>query len=898
MFELNKKYGWSKFIIIVPSIAIREGVNKSLSLTEDHFKIEYKKKLRYFIYDTKNSSNLTNIANFSSSSEIEVIIMNYQAFATSSKESRKIYEKQDSLQSRRPIDLIKATRPILIIDEPQRLGKTAEAKLKEFDPLFTLRYSATHKENFHKLYRLDAIDAYNEKLVKRISVKAIDMKGDSATGGYVFLDHIKLSKANPTALLEIDMKLSSSVQKKSVRVHEGDNLYDLSNKLSEYEDGFTVVSIDGYENSIRFLNGRKVMAGEVTGSVQEKHLRRIQIRETIRSHIAKEKELYGKGIKVLSLFFIDEVKKYRDYEAEALKGVYAQMFEEEYERIVRDELGLFDAEYRTYIEGLNTDDIHKGYFSVDKKGKAIDPKADKSGNSNDVSAYDLIMKDKERLLSFDEPTRFVFSHSALKEGWDNPNVFQICTLKQSSSTDSKRQEIGRGLRICVDKHGIRQDQELLGAAFFDTNALTVVASDSYDDFASSLQKEILDSLSRETKITLKVLSQITLKNDDDMEVKIGEKLASKIIKDWKEKGYLGEDGFVTDKAIKDIKSKTFEVIPQLEAWKKEVEQLIVQANSTAVLSSMIGNGKNEEIGELRPNENFDKKEFQALWAKINAKATYRINVDSQILQEASVEAINQFLEIAKVTVKITKATQKDLFELDDLNAGSNMMGDSKNSYERMNHELGSTKYDLLGEIERSTALTRKTIVSILGKISEQKFKLFVVNPEEFIIKISNIINQQKAKLLVSGIEYFKTDEVYESEIFTIPNFKYNLSKDTISVEKHIYDYLKYDSEVEKTFANELEKGQITVYAKLPNDFKIPTPMGNYNPDWAVVFNGADKKNIYFVAETKGNCDPLQLKGSEEAKIAYARKYFECLNDDEIAYDCVANYGELIDKVLR
>ena len=899
IFELNKKYGWSKFIIIVPSIAIREGVNKSLSLTEDHFKIEYKKKLRYFIYDTKNSSNLTNIANFSSSSEIEVIIMNYQAFATSSKESRKIYEKQDSMQSRRPIDMIKATRPILIIDEPQRLGKTAEAKLKEFDPLFTLRYSATHKENFHKLYRLDAIDAYNEKLVKRISVKAIDVRGDSATGGYVFLDNIKLSKnANPTALLEIDMKLSNSVQKKSIRVNEGDNLYHLSNKLSAYEEGFTVVTIDGQENSIRFLNGIKVMAGEVSGSVQEKHLRRIQIRETIRSHLQKERELFAKGIKVLSLFFIDEVKRYRDYDAEELKGEYALMFEEEYKRILGDELGLFDADYRAYVEGLEVDEIHKGYFSVDKKGKAVDPKADKSGNSNDVSAYDLIMKDKERLLSFDEPTRFIFSHSALKEGWDNPNVFQICTLKQSSSTDSKRQEIGRGLRICVDRHGIRQDQELLGRDFFETNALTVVASDSYDEFASSLQKEILASLSRETKITVKVLSQITLKNDDEMEVKIGEKLASSIIVDWKEKNYLGEDGFITEQALKEIKNKTFEVIPQLVPWKKEIEQLIIQANATAVLGSMIGNGKNENIGELKPNSNFEKKEFQELWSKINAKATYSINVDSGLLQEASIEAINQFLEIAKVTVKITTATQKELFELDDLSAGNDMMGSSRNSYEKMSHELGATKYDLVGEIERNTALTRKTIVAILGKISGEKFKLFSVNPEEFILKTCKLINQQKAKLLVSGIEYFKTDEVYETDIFTIPNFKYNLSKDTISVQKHIYDYLKYDSEVEKTFATELEEGQITVYAKLPNGFKIPTPMGDYNPDWAVVFNGADKKNIYFVAETKGNCDPLQLKGSEEAKINYARQYFKCLDDDEIAYDCVANYGELVDKVLR
>jgi len=904
MFELNKKYGWNKFIIIVPSIAIREGVNKSLDITTDYFKNEYDKKLRYFIYDTKNSSNLTNINRFSSSSDIEVMIMNYQAFATSSKETRKIYSKQDSMQSpisSIPIDVISATNPILIVDEPQRLGKTAETKLQEFKALFTLRYSATHKKgfDFHKVFRLDAIDAYNEKLVKRISVKAIDVQSDSATGGYLFLDSIKLSKnTNPTALFEIDMKLKNGVVKKSVRVEEGDNIYVTSKELEQYKDEFVVAEINGYENSIRFLNGTKIFAGEVVGSVQEKHLRRIQIRETIKSHIQKEKELHSKGIKVLSLFFIDEVKKYRDYESEDLKGEYALIFEEEYQNILKDEIGLFDSEYDSYLKDMGINDIHKGYFSIDKKGKLIDPKSDKKGDSNDVSAYDLIMKDKEKLLSLKEPTRFIFSHSALKEGWDNPNVFQICTLKHSNSTDSKRQEIGRGLRICVDKHGIRQDTSLLGGEFFDTNTLTVIASESYDEFASTLQKEMLDSLSRETKLSVKILTQITLINDDNTELKIGNKLASKIIDDFREKGYIDNEGFVNDEAIKAIKDKSFEVIEELKSFKEQMIELVKEANSTAVISDMVGNGKNETVGELTPNENWDKKEFQELWSKINAKVSYEINVDSDTLRDDSIEAINEELQVIRAKVVISTSAQKEHIEVDNLSKNNNMMTTEQKNYELLNHQLGSAKYDLIGEIEKGTKLTRKTIVAILKNIREDKFNQFAVNPEDFIIKVSNIINREKAKLLVTGIKYFKTEERYEKKDFTIPNFKYNLSKDTVEVTRHIYDYLKSDSKVERKFAKEMDNGQVIVYAKLPDKFKIPTPLGSYNPDWAIVFHKADKKDVYFVAETKGNCiDKSQLKGSEDLKISYAKKYFECLDDDNISYDCVADYKELMDKLL-
>ena len=897
MFVLHKNYGWNKFIIVVPSIAIREGVHKSLDITSDYFKEIYGKKIRYFIYDTKNSSNLVNISSFASSSEIEVIIMNYQAFATTSTESRKIYEKQDFMQSRRPIDVISGAKPILIIDEPQRLGKTAEDKLKEFKALFTLRYSATHKEDFHKIYRLDAIDAYNQKLVKQISVKAIDIKGDSATGGYVFFDNIKINpNKNPQAVIEIDVKLKESISKKTIVVNETDDLFVLSNNLAQYENSFVIKSINAKENSITFLNGIKLNAGEVIGQLEEKHLRRIQIRETIKSHIQKEKVLFKKNIKVLSLFFIDEVSKYRLYDENknSLKSEYETIFEEEYKKILEEERTLFDKDYFEYIDKFEVSQVHKGYFSIDKKGK---PLQKESEIANDVSAYDLIMKEKEKLLDFGEPTRFIFSHSALKEGWDNPNIFQICTLKHSNSTDSKRQEIGRGLRICVDKNGIRQDVNILENEFFDINSLTVIASVSYEEFASSLQKEILETLSRETKITVKILAQITLVNKDGQKLKIDKTLAEILISDWKQKEYLGDDEFITQKALKDLKNQDFEVLPQFAGFEKELKELIKKASSSAVVKGMIGNDKNNNSIILKPNANFEKKEFQELWKKINSQVSYKIDIDTNELITSSVEGINQTLEVTKVLVNITIAKQKNLFEVEDL-ANETMMDEAKHIYEKMDYELGATKYDLIGEIVKNTQFRRKTIVKILSEIREDKFAMFKTNPEDFILKVSHIINSQKIKLLVSGIKYFKTDETYTNDIFTISNFKCNLNSDTIEVKKHIYDYLKSDSNVEKEFARAMDNGQIIVYAKLPNEFKIPTPMGTYNPDWAVVFERVDRKNIYFVAETKGNCEELQLKGAENLKIQYAKRYFECLNDEDIIYDCVNNYGELVNKILK
>ena len=471
MYELNKHYGWSKFIVVVPSIAIREGVFKTFQVTQEHFAGEYGKKIRFFIY---NSAQLSEIDHFASDSSISAMIINSQAFNAKGKDARRIYMKLDDFRSRRPIDIIAKTNPILIIDEPQSVeGKQTKERLKEFCPLLTLRYSATHKADsiYNMVYRLDAMEAYNKRLVKKISVKGITESGSTATDGFVYLESINLSKADPTATIQFDFKGVSGIRKKTATVDIGYNLYDNSGNLDEYKNGYVVKSIDGRENSnfVEFLNGIKIFAGDVVGKVSEDQIRRIQIRETILSHMERERQLFHKGIKVLSLFFIDEVAKYKQYDANGrpFNGIYADMFEEEYNDIIstmQREIG--DDEYIKYLNAISAHDTHAGYFSVDKKGKMTDSKLSdkKAGTSDDIDAYDLIMKNKELLLDRDpkkSPVRFIFSHSALREGWDNPNVFQICTLKQSSSEVRKRQEVGRGLRLCVNQDGERMDANVL-----------------------------------------------------------------------------------------------------------------------------------------------------------------------------------------------------------------------------------------------------------------------------------------------------------------------------------------------------------------------------------------------------------------------------------------------------
>ncbi len=907
MYELNKEYNWSKFIVMVPSIAIREGVEKSFKITEDYFQEKYHKKIRYFVYNSSNSSNIANINSYASDDSIWVMIINYQAFNAKSSANRKIYEELDELQSRRPIDVIKSVRPILIIDEPQKFGDKTESLFSEFKPLFTIRYSATHKKDkeYNKIYRLDAIDAYNQKLVKKINVKGIEVLNNKSESTYLFLDSVDISsKHDPIAKIEIEVKTSTGVTRKLMKIKAGDRLYDKSGELPEYKD-YVVSEIDArYDqyDKVFFTNGEEIAVGQATGDVDSEYITRIQIRETIHSHLEKEKELYKKGIKVLSLFFIDEVAKYKYYEdGTALKGEYAKMFEEEYIKALSEYRSIVDENYLKYLDSFDTGKIHAGYFSIDKKGHAVDPSINdkKEYLSFDEDAYDLIMKDKERLLSLSEPVRFIFSHSALREGWDNPNIFQICTLKHSNSEISKRQEIGRGLRICVNNDGERMDSTVLESNFHNINTLTVIASESYDSFAKSLQNEIASSLTSRPKsfvqenFTGKYLTNETGEKYPFTEMAYNKMLYFNISANYVD---LENDSKLTDKFIEDLENDKLKVMDDLKPFKEEYVSLMKKlylANNT----KLVNDERRENIKNLVPNSNFMKKEWQELWNKINYKSVYEVDFDSDELIKKAIDAINVRLNVNKMKVRITEGMQKDEITSVSINTGESMT-DGKTKTETVeDFSPSQIEYDLIGEITKATGLTRKTIVKILMGITPQKFSYFKYLPEEFIRKVSNIINEEKATTVIDGITYHKTDEKFTNDIFTINNVRGELGENAMDVKKSIYDYLVTDSKNEEKFAKKLESGEVTVYAKLPSGFKIPTPVGNYNPDWAIVLDNRSFKYVYFIAETKGDLSSLQLRDVEKAKIECAKKHFALLSTHDVKYGAVASYQDLIDLLL-
>ena len=907
MYELNKEYGWSKFIVMVPSIAIREGVQKSFEITQDYFQELYHKKIRYFVYNSGNSSNIANINTFASDDSIQVMIINYQAFNAKGTANRRIYEELDELQSRRPIDVIKSVHPILIIDEPQKFGDKTEELFNEFKPLFKIRYSATHKKNkeYNKIYRLDAIDAYNQKLVKKINVKGIEVLHNKSEDTYLFLDSVNISqKHDPEAIMEIEVKSSTGVNRKLLKIKAGDDLYVKSGELQQYK-GYVVSEIDGrYDqyDKVFFTNGVEIQVGQAFGDVDSSHIIRIQIRETIRSHFEKEKELNKIGIKVLSLFFIDEVAKYKYYENnQALKGEYARIFEEEYNKALVDYRTIFEDDYQKYLDSFETSKIHAGYFSIDKKGHEVDPSINdkKEYLSFDEDAYDLIMKDKERLLSLEEPVRFIFSHSALREGWDNPNIFQICTLKHSNSEISKRQEIGRGLRICVNKDGERMDYSVLENSFHSVNTLTVVASESYDSFAKSLQTEIAESLSSRPKnFTQESFIGKILTNENGEHYEFTPEHFQDLLIFNVMNGYVDQkDNYkITDKFVEDMENGKLEVMPDLIGFEEQIGKLMKRLYSTNN-TKLVSDERRENIKNLKPNSNFMKKEFQDLWNKINIKTIYEVDFDTNELIDKSVQAINGKLNITKMQVRITEGEQKDKLTAVSINSGASMTDGKTKTETVTDFSASMVEYDLIGEITKDTGLTRKTVIEILTKITPEKFNCFQYNPEEFIRKVCNLINQEKATTIIDSITYHKTDKKFDNDIFTINNVRGELGENAIDVRKHIYDFLVTDSKNEREFAKKLESGEVTVYAKLPNGFKIPTPVGNYNPDWAIVFDNPSFKYIYFVAETKGSMDSMELREVEKAKIECARKHFACLGDDKIRYDVVDSYQSLINLLV-
>lgn len=907
IFELNKQYGWSKFIIVVPSIAIREGVAKSLEITAEHFLETYHKKARFFIY---NSKQLHHLESFSSDAGINVMVINVQAFAARGADNRRIYDELDDFQSRRPIDVISANRPILILDEPQKMEGAATLKsLEEFKALMLLRYSATHKTTHNKIHRLDALDAYNQKLVKKIAVRGISVKGLAGTNAYLYLQSIEISSKAPVARVEFEQKLKSGEIKRVVRkLSKGDNLFSdgFSNELDQYR-GYVVADINANTDTLSFTNGVELFVGEATGDVNEASLRRIQIREAIKAHFDKEQALFQQGIKVLTLFFIDEVVKYRDYSAEDEKGDYARIFEEEYRQYLSEVLDLDETPYIKYLKGITAEKTHSGYFSIDKKTKrlanpSVAARGENAGQSDDVDAYDLILKDKERLLSFAEPVRFVFSHSALREGWDNPNVFVICFLKHPDYNNevTRRQEVGRGLRLSVNQIGDRVDHP---AIVHDVNVLTVVASESFSDFVTALQKDISDSLSTRPKVADEAYFTGKVLKTPTGDVEVTPILAKLIYKYLSKNGYSDDATDRITNTYHDAKKQgaLAPLPPELQAHGEQVYQLIDSVFSDSQMFE-ISDDRRPKKNPL--NSNFEKQEFKELWNRINRRAAYSVDFDSDELVQKAVGALNdkdQGLRVTPLQYIIQTGEQAAQVSYDGLKDGEAFVLKATETEKNIHSIHSAVKYDLIGKIAEGTQLTRRTTADILKGINVAVFAQFRTNPESFISEAIRLINEQKATMIIEHLAYDPVEDKFDLDIFTAGQTKQDFSKAGDKLKRHIYDYVITDSNIERDFVKELDTcTEVVVYAKLPRGFLIPTPVGDYNPDWAVSFKEGAVKHIYFVAETKGSMSSMALNEIEKTKIKCAHKFFDEINrkyaPQNVKYDVVSSFGKLMELV--
>ena len=907
IYELYKHYGWTKFIIVVPSVAIREGVLKSLETMADHFAEEYGERMQHFVYD---SSRLTAIDQFASDSKLHVMVINTQAFNATGAAARRIGMQLEEFGWRRPIDVIGEMRPILIIDEPQSvLGADKKNKtrqgLQQFNPLFTLLYSATHRRDdiYNQVYRLDAIDAFNKHLVKKIEVMGVEQVGTTGTNGYLHLESIVLSKTKgeaPRARISFDAAGRVGLRTVTRTVGEGFDLYDKSGELEAYRNGFTIERIDGVKGCIRLSSGQEIYEGQAIGAVSEEAIRRIQIRATIQKHFEREHQLYRQGIKVLSLFFIDAVDKYRVYEAggEVYKGRWAEIFEEEYVSVLNEVQDLFWGEdYMRYLMGISPEETHAGYFSQDKKGKLIDSKiARGETTANDPDAYQLIMRDKERLLSFAEPTRFIFSHSALKEGWDNPNVFQICTLKQSDSEVKKRQEVGRGMRLCVNQKGERQDSDLLGDAVYETNVLTVIASESYKDFSEALQKELAESItSRPILVTEALFSWKTITTSSGEQLTLMPAQAATIMEELIAAGYVKKQK-LTEKYYTEKAAGTL----QLEDWQEALEAITTVLDKVFDSTSLRPeNARGKETARFQ-EDRFAKKEFQALWQQINRKTYYEVDFETEDLIAKAVAGLNESLHVKPIHIAITSGKLEHIHSKGVLEAGQAMQVGTTRHIKLKEAVASGVRYDLLGELVQRTGLKRSTIATILQRIKPETFGMYRTNPEEFIIRAGKIIDGRKSSAVIEHIAYHKMDQQYEADIFSAQELRGRIGIDAIRSDKSLYDLVVVDSQgVEKRFAEELEQQEmVEVYTKLPRGFYISTPMGRYNPDWAIAFREGSVKHIYFVAETKGSEDVTQLREVEQKKIECARRHFASLSDSTVKFDVVSSYSSLYNKVMK
>lgn len=894
IFELNKLYGFSKFIIVVPSVAIREGVYKSLQMTEEHFANGYPgQHCHYFKYD---SSKLEQVREFATSTNIEVMIINIDAFKKSFDDPEKenkanlIHRERDTMNGKKPIQFIQETNPIVIIDEPQSVDNTDKAKeaIASLNPLCKLRFSATHRETYNLMYKLDPVDAYEQKLVKKIEVLSVN-SDDDFNDPYIKLTSVS-NKNGYKATIEIDEKKKNGTVarvKKEINPNSKNNLYLLSGEREHYQ-GYILEGIDCFpgNESIEFANGKVLKLGESIGGIDDDLLKRYQIREAIKAHLDKELRLVPKGIKVLSLFFIDKVENYRLYPKGQpwQKGKYAIMFEEEYTNLIKlpKYHSLFEKDQ--YISNQNAEQVHDGYFSRDKSGNFKDSTLSKDGslrsNKDDESAFELIMQQKERLLSFETPLRFIFSHSALKEGWDNPNVFQICTLVETKDTFTKRQKIGRGLRLCVNQDGKREYDE-------NVNVLTVIANESYHDFAESLQKEMED----ETGVKFGYLeeqsfSTISLLNETTGEsIELGYDQSAKVYAYLVKEKYLSKKGKVENKLKEAIAADIFEVPEEYKEIKEQIEQVIKRS-----IKKLPVFNKKDEVEIKLNKEVLLSDEFKQLWEQIKYKTTYSVNLDSETLKSECIRAIQKLEPFKARKIKRENA----LLKVEQ--SGISGEGQTMRVYEALEEKRRLP--DILRYLQEQTNLKRRTLVDIL--IGSKRLKDFEKNPQAFMEAVMKIINKEKKKLIIDGIKYEKIGDhaFYQQSLFEHQELVGYMKANAIEVtnDKSVYNYIRYDSSVERAFAEKLNNDEdVKLFVKLPSSFVIDTPLGNYNPDWAVLIEKDGVETLYFVVETKGSTDQEDLRFKEDGKIICGRKHFEAL-ENEVEYKLANSYEKFKESV--
>jgi type III restriction enzyme len=928
MYRLYAEYGWSKFIIIVPSIAIREGVKKTLEDTEGWFHSLYGHKIRHFVY---NSGQLNKLTSFSEDGGLHCMIINTQAFTadvragdTGRGAGRIIFDTPDSFQSRRPIDVIAGNRPILILDEPQRMeGAKTQAAMTHFQSPLALRFSATHKTRYNLVHRLDALDAYNRKLVKKIQVRGVTTKGLPGLDGYLYLSNFRTftdgRKPEARVMIEHGLK-GGQVKRKPVWLRDGDKLEEKSGGLAEYA-GYTVSNIDVTQRTVEFTNGEVLEEGRVTGDTSENAVRRVQIRETIRAHFERERLLHARGIKVLSLFFIDEVAKYRLYgeDGEKQNGLYARLFEEEYQRALDElkELDTTDQAWLTYVKRDRPEQVHDGYFSIDKKGRLVDPSVNKTGDekgeSKDESSYDLILKNKGRLLSLDEPKRFIFSHSALREGWDNPNVFTICTLKQSDHEIGKRQEVGRGLRISVDANGHRTDDK---SVVHQINVLTVIASESYDDFAKALQDEMADALKgrqREASVAyFQTLSVNTPEGSREVTQQEARELefwltveryidqAYHITPKWHENrdtiaeaasaGTLGK----IDEASTEAQALWVSFPQALQEHAAEYVALVDTVFDETALRRMTGNARKMVMPEVR-RKNLEKEAFLELWDRINQKAVYFTDFDTEKLISSAIARLDSDLSVDRQRIIVTGAELGTGIGVEDVRSRTAFREERSRSEYHEGSVESDVRFDLIGQLASLTRLTRRTTGSILTGIKASTFAMFGQNPEMFLRKAADLIRRQKVALSIESLRYEKTGQTYDVSIFETDRYEIPLES-ALEASNHVYNYVAVDSKNERSFAQELEAAEeVIVYAKLPRGFMIPTPGGSYNPDWAIALEFAGERQIYFVAETKADTSTEQLRLAEIQSIDSAERYFQDVSPG-VTFRKIDGYDELMQAI--